>query len=56
MTHFDTICSLIPIDLTKKKTLMRDKLESEMTYNEFHDSDTSEFEESDDLREFFVDP
>jgi|GEM_PF-4025044 len=33
---------------------MRDKLDPEIDYNEFQDIDT-EFEEPDDLSEFFVD-
>lgn len=37
-----------------KNTLMIHKLEIDMTYNEIQDIDT-EFEEPDDLSEFFID-
>jgi len=54
MMHLDAICLIISIRFRHKKTLMTYKLKVDMTYNELHDIDT-EFEEPDDLSEFFID-
>jgi hypothetical protein len=54
MMHLDAICLVISIRFSHKKTFMIYNLKVDMTYNELHDIDT-EFEEPDDLSEFFVD-
>jgi hypothetical protein len=54
MMHLDAICLIISIRFSHKKTLMIYKLKVDITYNELHDIDI-EFEEPDDLSEFFID-
>jgi hypothetical protein len=54
MMHLDAICLVISIRFSHRKTLMAYNLKVDMTYNELRDIDT-EFDESDDLSEFFVD-
>ena len=55
MMQFDAIRTLTPINLAIVKATMRGKIDSSVTHSEFQDFDTAEFEEPDDLREFFVD-